>query len=70
MLPSPQVVYFRPGDIFKYNMSKHVPVKDRIAFQSAANESLLILTRIASARAGFNIESITQASQLAGPVEQ
>ena len=70
MFPSPQVVYFRPGDIFKYNMSKHVPVNDRIAFQSAANESLLILMKVASARAGFNIESITQASHLPGPAGQ
>lgn len=54
------MVYFRPADILKNSMIKHVPTADRIAFQSAANEALLILVKLASHKAGFHIENITQ----------
>ena len=55
-----QVVYFRPQDILRQNMAKHVPVADRLAFQTAANETLNILLKLASQRAGFHIENIVQ----------
>lgn len=55
-----QVVYFRPADILRQNMIKFVPIEDRLAFQSAANEAISVLLKLASQRAGFHIESITQ----------
>lgn len=60
------VVYFRPRDIIKNNMGKHVPVDDRISFQSSANEMLLLLTKMASQKAGYHIDNITQVLDLSG----
>jgi len=56
-----QVVYFRPGDILKNNMSKHVPVADCVSFQSSANEMMLLLLKMASQKAGYHIDNMTQA---------
>ena len=57
-----QVVIFRPGDILNQKMTKHVPVADRISFQSTSNEMLTILTKMASQNAGYHIDSIIQVS--------
>ena len=60
LLLGAQVVYFRPADILQQSMIKHVPLADRLAFQSAANEALTTLLRLASQHAGCHIESVVQ----------
>lgn len=55
-----QVVYFKPAHIVKNNMNKFVDLKYRIAFQSAANEGILHLMKMASEKVGYHVENSTQ----------
>ena len=52
----------RVADIVKHGMMDHVSLASRIALQSAANEVNRLLCMMASARAGHQIEEITQVS--------
>jgi len=57
----------RPANLLKKNVAQHVPLEDRLAFQSAANEAAHFLLMAASQRAGYHLESIVQVSFLPPP---
>ena len=50
----------RPARLLQRNMGQHVPLEDRLAFQSAANEAAHFLLMAASQKAGYHLESIVQ----------
>lgn len=54
------VVYFRVADIVKNCMGDYVQLGDRLAMQSAANETNRLLCMMASAAKGYHIEELFQ----------
>jgi hypothetical protein len=57
---SMQVIYVRIEDIIKARMADHVPLPTRLAMHSANCELNKLLCIMASARAGYHIEELTQ----------
>ena len=58
-----QVIYMRPAKFLQRNAGHHVPLEDRLAFQSATNEAAHFLLMAASQKAGCHLESIVQVLQ-------
>lgn len=55
-----QVIYVRIEDIITARMAEHVPLPTRLAMHSANCELNKLLCVMASARAGYHIEELTQ----------
>ena len=60
-----QVIYVRIADIIKARMADHVPLPTRLAMHSANCELNKLLCVMASARAGYHIEELTQVGHYA-----
>ena len=58
-----QVIYMRPAKLLQRNAGQHVPLEERLAFQSATNEAAHFLLMAASQMAGYHLESIVQVLQ-------
>ncbi len=67
-----QVIYMRPAKLLQRNAGQHVPLEDRLAFQSATNEAAHFLLMAASQKAGYHLESIVQVlqSHISSPDQQ
>ena len=60
---SVQVIYVRIADIIKARMADYVPLPTRLAMHSANCELNKLLCVMASARAGYHIEELTQVAR-------